>query len=53
MTTTILTRTGQYVAEAALTAGIAFGASTFLYSCWSNVSRGIGSSWPTATESGS
>jgi hypothetical protein len=53
MTTTILTRTGQYVAEAALTAGIAFGASTLLYSCWSNVSQAKGSSWPTATESGS
>jgi hypothetical protein len=53
MTTTILTRTGQYVAEAALTAGIAFGATHLLYSCWSNVSQAMGSSSPTATESGS
>ncbi len=37
MTTKILTRTGQCVADAALIAGIAFGATHFLYPCWSRV----------------
>jgi hypothetical protein len=46
MTTTILTRTGQYVAEGALLAGIAFGATQFLFPSWSNVSGAKGSSRP-------
>ena len=53
VTTTILTRTGQFVAEAALTAGIAFAATHVLYSSWSNVSLAMGSSSPRATGSGS
>jgi hypothetical protein len=49
MTTTILTRTGQYVAEGALLAGIAFGATQFLFPSWSNVAGAKGSSRPSGS----